>query len=82
MLHGGVDGYSRLIVYLKASTNNKVSTVLQSFQDAVMQYNLPSRVRCDYGLENVDVARLMLETKGINQGSVLTGPSVRNQRIE
>ena len=69
MLHGGVDGYSRLIVYLKASTNNKASTVLQSFQDAVMQCNLPSRVRCDYGLENMDVARLMLETRGINRGS-------------
>lgn len=82
VLHGGIDGYSRLIVYLKASTNNKASTVLHLFQDAVRQYNLPSRVRCDFGLENIDVARCMLERRGLNRGSVLTGPSVRNQRIE
>ena len=82
VLHGGIDGYTRLIVYLKASTNNKASTVLQLFQEAVAHYNLPSRVRCDFGLENVDVGRLMLETRGVNRGSILTGPSVRNQRIE
>ena len=82
VLHGGIDGYSRLIVYLEASTNNRASTVLRLFEDAVAQYNLPSRVRCDFGLENIDVARLMLETRGVNRGSVLTGPSVRNQRIE
>jgi Zn-dependent membrane protease YugP len=66
-LHGGIDGYSRLIVYLKASTNNRASTVLRLFEDAVAQYNLPSRVRCDFGLENIDVARLMLETRGVNR---------------
>ena len=81
-MHGSIDGYTRLIVYLKASTNNKASTVLQLFQEAVAHYNLPSRVRCDFGLENVDVGRLTLETRGVNRGSILTGPSVRNQRIE
>ena len=29
--HGGIDGYSRLIVYLKASSNNKSQTVLANF---------------------------------------------------
>ena len=82
VLHGGIDGYTRLIVYLKASTNNKASTVLQLFQEAVTHFNLPSRVRCDFGLENIDVGRFMLEILGTNRGSILTGPSVRNQRIE
>jgi hypothetical protein len=59
---GGIDGYSRLIVYLKASTNIKASTVLQLFQEAVVRFNLPSRVRSDFGLENIDVGRLMLDT--------------------
>ena len=82
VLHGGIDGYTRLIVYLKASTKNKASTVLQLFQEAVTHFNLPSRVRCDFGLENIDVGRFMLEIRGTNRGSILTGPSVRNQRIE
>ncbi|CAB4038688.1 Hypothetical predicted protein [Paramuricea clavata] len=32
-----------MIVFLKASTNNKAETVLGYFQNAVHQYNLPSR---------------------------------------
>ena len=41
---------SRLIVYLRASTNNKANTVLDVFQETVSLYNLPSRVRSDQGL--------------------------------
>ena len=55
VIHGGIDGYSRLIVFLKASANNRASTVLNYFQEAVAQYNLPSRVRTDLGLENIEV---------------------------
>ena len=71
-----------MIVFLQASTNNRASTVLQYFQSAVNQYNLPLRVRSDLGIENIDVACFMLQARGLNRGSHITGKSVHNQRIE
>ncbi|XP_076842246.1 uncharacterized protein LOC143486736 [Brachyhypopomus gauderio] len=82
VVHGGVDGYSRLIVYLKAATNNRASTVLTSFLEAVSVYGVPSRVRSDKGGENVDVAHFMIANRGQNRNSFITGRSVHNQRIE
>ncbi len=64
MIHGGIDGFSRLVVFLKAATNNRASTVLDCFRDAVNQYNLHSRVRTDLRLENTEVARFMLQSRG------------------
>ena len=60
VVHGGVDGFSRLPVYLQASTNNTAETVLQCFLNAVSSNGLPSRVRCDKGGENVKVSQYML----------------------
>lgn len=80
--HGGIDGFSRLIVYLHCSDNNTAETVLQLFKKAMQTYGLPSRVRTDQGLENIEVAKLMLAERGVDRGTVLVGASVHNQRIE
>ena len=55
VIHAGIDGYSRLPVYCHCSTDNRAQAVLQLFQGAVDMYGLPSRVRCDRGVENYDV---------------------------
>ena len=67
MIHGALDGYSRMVVYLHAATDNKASTVLQLFQTAVQCCNLPSRVRSDCGMENIEVPRFMLQSRGLNR---------------
>ena len=82
VVHGGIDGYSRLITYLSVSTNNLAETVLRQFVKAADIHGVPSRVRMDYGAENWDVAEFMLIHRGTERGSVITGKSVHNQRIE
>ena len=84
IIHGGIDGYSRLPVYLHASSNNQADTVLNCFLSAVATYGLPSRVRCDRGGENVRVSEFMLchPERGPARRSCITGRSVHNQRIE
>ena len=84
VIHGGIDGYSRMIVFLQLSNNNCSSTVMKLFHSAIEMYGLPSRVRCDKGGENVQVSEYMLRhpLRGPDRGSVLVGRSVHNQRIE
>ena len=60
VVHGGIDGYSRLIMYLRVANNNRSDTALAAFQHGIRQYGLPLRVRTDRGGENVLIGEYML----------------------
>lgn len=66
VIFGCVDGCSRLPIYVQCTNNNMARTSLEG----------------DHGVENYDVARYMISSRGLNRGSFITGRSVHNQRIE
>ena len=79
--HGSIDGYSRTVVFLKCSNNNRASTVLAAFTAAVEIHGLPERIRTDLGGENVGIWRYMVEQHNTER-AVITGSSTHNERIE
>ena len=81
VIHGGIDVFSRLIVYMRCATNNTAATVLSQFQSAVTIFGYPYSVRSDLGGENVDVWRDMLQFHR-DPSCVLTGSSTHNERTE
>lgn len=61
------------IVGLRASTNNKASTVLAVFLEATASYGVPSRLRGDRGGENVALSVYMILKRGPNRASFMWG---------
>lgn len=81
VVHGCIDGYSRLVTYLHCATDNKSQTVFNQFWYATRKYGIPSRVRSDKGGENTKVCYYMIATQGTGRGSHIAGSSTHNQRI-
>jgi len=72
VIHGGIDGFSQLVVFLNLALDNS-ATVFQPFTRACHEIGIPSRVRTDHGLENVDIVTFMVAHRGPNRGSIITG---------
>lgn len=51
--HAGIDGYSRLIVYLSCSNNNKASTMYSLFLEGVNNIGLPHELDPIKGLRTL-----------------------------
>ena len=82
VIHGAIDDYSRLITYMCCNRDNQASTVLTLFLSATARHGIPSRVRSDRGGENIEVARSIINSCGLNRRSHIAGLSVHNQQIE
>ncbi|KAK4700188.1 hypothetical protein P7C70_g6059, partial [Phenoliferia sp. Uapishka_3] len=80
VIHGCIDGYSRLITYLSVTNNKRSATITKLFQEAVALLGVPSRVRADEGMESRGVEIFMEECRG--EGRFLKGRSIHNVRIE
>ena len=82
VVHGGIDGYSRTITFLRCHINNRASTVLSAFREGVEKYGLPTKVRTDHGGENIEVWRMMLDEHEAGESCVIAGSSTHNERFE
>ena len=78
MLHHGIDGFSRLVTFGRFSDNNRATTVMSLFRAAIQKYGQPLRIRTDYGGENVDIWRNMIDVHGETSHPVVVGSSVHN----
>jgi len=89
-INGCIDGFSRQIIWLKASTtNNNPDVIGKYFLDVVLAAGgCPRVVRADFGTENVRIREFQVflrrnavdERSGAN--SYIDGASTSNQRIE
>lgn len=80
VVHAAMDGYSRMVTFLRCSDNNKAESVQDLFSTAVTQFGRPLHIRTDLGTENAQIWADMYQNRG--EPAVLTGSSVHNQRIE
>lgn len=78
-----IDGYSRKIIWLRASySNHKPGLIASYFLEAVNQLGgYPQCVRTDCGTENILVASVQSFVAGTTQSHIY-GTSPHNQRIE
>ena len=81
VIHTGMDGFSRCLVYIKCANNNCATTGMDAFQEGVDVYGQPVHIHSDHGGENTEVWRHMLTTWD-DPSCVITGSSTHNEQVE
>nr|CAH0099254.1 unnamed protein product [Daphnia galeata] len=61
IIHGAIDGYSKLILYIFLENNNNSETVVGIFEKSVEEWGYPVSVRSHLGGKNVLVADFMMK---------------------
>lgn len=82
VVHGIVDGYTKGIVGMQVSDNNRSETVVRLLHAARLKWGLPACLRIDRGGENVLATDYIIQERGIHYRSVIAGKSIHNQPIE
>ena len=82
VIYHAIDGFSRMVVFARCSSNNQAETNHNLLLQAIPKYGRPSKVRTNLGGENVDIWRDMTTFWGEANVPVLVGKSVHNQMIE
>jgi len=67
---------------MRASTNNRSTTVARLFNGAIIKYGCPAHTRMDRGGENIKVATMMLAMRQDVHRPAIPGPSTKNTSIE
>ena len=49
VIHGAIDGLSRLVTFLRCSSNNRSETVLENLVEATQEFGIPSHIHTDHG---------------------------------
>lgn len=89
-IHGGIDGFSRKVMWLDVASSNKNPRIIAHYYLKMLsKYGcMPTLVRSDKGTENVNVASLQqcLRTgqndKYLGLRSYIKGKNMQNQRVE
>lgn len=71
VIAGGIDGFSRFVVFLKCVDNNRADTIFTCFESGVQNYGVPLRVHSDQGLENLTVAEYMTRVHGSDKSIIV-----------
>ena len=84
VIRGCFDGYTREIIYLACTNNNRATTVYDLLSNTIQLHGSPSRVRGDEGVKNVEIARFIFShpLRGLRRGSYIATKSVHDQSIE
>ena len=59
VMHAFIDGKTRYVTGARIHNNNRASSVLALFLEAIELHGIPDMVRGDHGVENAEVARKM-----------------------
>ena len=89
-IHGGIDGFSRKVLWLEVgSSNNNPKVVVRYYLRTLLELEtMPCIIRCDKGTENVHIRDLQVCFRGehtdmfAGNASFQEGRSPSNQRIE